>query len=327
MSVRRIISVEANDPLRTVRLLLRSIWDQVQLDGLFLPVWQDGDPPQSTLITSQDMIDNADPFIPVMHRNSTCLAVETMKRSPEKKFGFVMRPCELRTFRSLLRKLNIDPKRGLFISSDCLATFPSEDFDWRLEASDHREHMTQTALHFAAHGGILPSRYRNCCQFCDKPFPELADISIELLGIPTEKNLVINLQRPEIAEFLDLKNFNALNVPNEITQKRERTLMKLADWRQKAQAYTSAHLKEEHKTLSGLITHLTTCTYCMNIILEECPLFEPDWIQAEITPDTMVIESWLKSCGGCGMCEANCPENFPLFRSICFISHKLRARQ
>jgi hypothetical protein len=325
MSVRRIISVEANDPLQTVRQLLTAIWDHAQLDGLFLPVWQDGDPPQSTLITSQDMIDKADPFIPVMHRNSTCLAVETMKQFPEKKFGFVLRPCELRTFRALLSKLNIDPERGLFISSDCLATFPSEDFGWRLEASDHREHMTQTALHFAAHGGILPSRYRNCCQFCDRPFPELADISIELLGIPTKENLVIHLQKPEMADLLNLKNFNALPVPNEINQKRESTLRKLADWRQKAQAYTSAHLKEEHKTLSGLVNHLTTCAYCRNLILDQCPIFESDWIQEETMPDILVIKSWLKSCGDCGMCEAQCPENYPLFRSICFISHKLRA--
>jgi NAD-dependent dihydropyrimidine dehydrogenase PreA subunit len=325
MSVRRIISVEAKDPLRTVRNLLTAIWDHAHLDGLFLPVWQDEGLPLPTLITSPDLIFKADPFIPVMHRNSACLAVETMQETPEKNFGFVLRPCELRSFRALLGKLNIDPKRCLSISSDCLSTFPPEDFDWRLEASDHREHMTQTALHFAAHGGILPSRYRYCCQFCDKPFPELADVSFELLGIPTKQHLVINFQKPELMDLLNLQNFNAFPVPDEITQKREKTLKKLADWRQKAQAYTSAHLKEEHKTLSGLIAHLTTCTYCRNLMSEECPLFEADWIQAEIRTDTMVFESWLNSCGGCGMCEADCPENYPLFRSICFISHKLRA--
>ena len=326
MSVRRIIPVEAQDPLRTVRLLLKSIWDHAHLDGIFLPVWQDGNPPRSALITSPDLLERADPFAPVMHRNSACQAIETMKKYPDKNFGFVLRPCELRTFHALLKRANIDPRSGLFISSDCLATFPLEDFDWRLEESEHREHMTQAALHFAAQGGILPSRYRNCCQFCDKPFPELADVSIELLGIPTQNLLVVNLRKSEFVDVIGLENFKDQPVPDEVTHRREKTLKRLADWRQKAQAYTSAHLDEEHKTLSGLITHLTTCSYCKNLIEEQCPLFESDWIQAETKPDPIIIETWLKSCGGCGMCEADCPDSYPLFRSILFISQKLRAR-
>jgi ferredoxin len=324
MSVRRIIPVEAQDPLWTVRQLLRSIWDHAGLDGLFIPVWQDGDPPSTTLITSPDSLDKADPFAPVMHRNSACSAVEAMKKFPEKKFGFVLRPCELRTFYVLMSKLNLDPKRALFISSDCLATFPPEDFDFRLEESDHREHMTQTALFFAAQGGILPSRYRNCCQFCDKPFPEKADVSIELLGIPTQHNLVINLRKPEFIDMLGLENFKDLPVPDDITLRREKTLKRLEDWRQKAQAYTSAHLNENHKTLTGLISHISTCDYCREILQEQCPLFESDWIKAESKPDPDIIENWLQSCSGCGMCESDCPKGYPLFRAILFISQKLQ---
>jgi ferredoxin len=324
MALRRIIPVESQDPLRTVRQLLRSIWDHATLDGLFLPIWQDEDTPSTTLITSPDSLDKADPFAPVMHRNSTCSAVETMKRFPEKKFGFVLRPCELRTFYALMNKLNLDPKRAFFISTDCLATFPPEDFDWRLKESEHREHMTQTSLYFAAQGGILPSRYRNGCQFCDRPYPELADVSIELLGIPTQESIVINLRKPEFSDLIGLKYFKDLPVPADITQKREKTLRRLENWRQKAQAYTSAHLSKDHKTIAGLINHISTCPYCKGLLQEQCPLFESDWFKSVATLNSNVIENWLKSCGGCGMCEADCPEHYPLFRAILFNNQKLR---
>ncbi len=326
MSVRRIIPVEAQDPLQTVRQLLKSIWGHAELEGIFLPVWQDGNPPQSILITSTDLLARADPFAPVMHRNSACPAIETLQKFPEKKLGYVLRPCELRCFHTLLRRLSLELKSGLFISSDCLATFPPEDFDWRLEASDHPEHMTQSALYFAAQGGILPSRYRNCCQFCDKPFPENADVSIELLGIPTQQHLVINLRKTELIDAVGLTEFNDMPVPDEITYRREKTLRRLADWRQKAQAYTSAHLNDEHKTLAGLINHLAECQHCRNQIQEQCPLFEAEWIKLDTKPDPNVIETWLQTCGGCGMCEADCPEGYPLFRAIHFISQKLRTR-
>jgi formate dehydrogenase subunit beta len=326
MSVRRIITVEAQDPLQTVRLLLNSIWNQAKLDGLFLPVWQDGDPPLSTLITSPNLLERADPFAPVMHRNAACLAIETMRKFPEKNLGYVLRPCELRSFHTLARKFDIDPKKGLFISSDCLATYPLEDFDWRLESSDHHEQLTQSALYFAAQGGILPSRYRNCCQFCDRPFPELADISIELLGIPTQRHLVINFRNHELVDVVGLEKFNDMPVPNEISLRREKTLQRLVDWRQKAQAYTSAHLCEEHKTITGLINHLTECNYCRELIQEKCPIFESNWIKAKTKLDPDIVENWLQNCGGCGMCEADCPQGFPLFKSILFISKTLQPR-
>ncbi|OGO19188.1 MAG: hypothetical protein A2Z14_10340 [Chloroflexi bacterium RBG_16_48_8] len=326
MGFRRIIPVEAQDPLQTVRQLLRSIWDHAELDGLFLPVWQDGNPPLPILITSPDLLERADPFAPVMLRNSACLAVETMQKFPDKKIGYVLRPCELRSFIALQKKMNLDPKRGIFISSDCVATFPIEDFNWRLESSDHPEHMTQTALYFAAQGGILPSRYRNCCQLCDKPFPELADVAIELLGIATHQMLVINLRKHELINTIGWKKFKDLPVPDEITHRREKTLKRLAEWRQKAQAYTSAHLSQDQKTITGLINHLIECPYCRELIQEQCPLFESDWINVEIKPDPNVIESWLQTCGGCGMCESDCLEGYPLFKAIIFISKKLNAR-
>ena len=67
----------------------------------------------------------------------------------------------------------------------------------------------------------------------DKPFPEKADVSIELLGIPTQQNLVINLRKPEFVDVIGLENFKDQPVPDDITRRREKTLARLEDWRQK----------------------------------------------------------------------------------------------
>lgn len=326
MSVRKLIPVEAQDPLDTVRILLRSIWDHAGLDGLVIPVWQDGSPPISILITSPDSLKQADPFAPVMHQNAACLALDIMQNYPDNHLGFVLRPCELRSLIALVKKFKLESNKGLLISSDCLATFPEEDFDWRLETSDHPENMTQSALHFAAQGGLLPSRYRKCCQYCDMPFPEHADISFELFGVATHQNLIINLRSPELIDIIGLEKIKGQPVPNEVNLRREKTLKRLSDWRQQALAYTSAHLSQEHKTLEGLIQHFTACSYCNEMIQQQCPLFESEWITMEISPDPDQIGTWLIACSGCGMCESDCPEGYPLFQSILFIRKTIRIR-
>jgi formate dehydrogenase subunit beta len=326
MSVRKLIKVHDQNPLQTVREFLGSVWNHAQLDGLFLPVWQDGEPPLSTLINSPDLLERADPFAPVMHHNSACMAVETIRKFPQKKFGFMLRPCELRSFNILTQKMNADPVGQLLISSDCLATFPPEDFDWRLDSSPSPENLTQSALHFAAQGGLLPSRYRNCCQFCDKPFPEHADITIELLGIATQQHLVISLESAEIVNLIGMEQVKGQTVPNEVNLRREKTLKRLADWRQQAQAYASAHISQEQKTVASLVEHLIACPYCRDVIHTQCPLFESEWMTLETKPDPDKIQTWLESCGGCGMCETDCPEGYPLFQSILFISKTISSR-
>ena len=325
MSVRKLIPVDDQNPLKTVRDFLDTVWNHAKLDGLFLPVWQDGEPPLSILIDSPDLLERADPFAPVMYHNSACMAIETVQNYPQKKFGLVFRPCELQCFNTLSQKINLDPKRRLLISSDCLATFPPEDFDWRLETSESPEKMTRSALYFAAQGGLLPSRYRNCCQFCDKPFPEHADIAIELLGIATQQHLVISLKSAKNVDLIGLEEINGQTVPNEVNLQREKTLKRLVDWRQQAQAYALAHLSQEHKTVEGLIKHLRECPDCSDVIQNQCPLFEAEWIILDAEPDPDQIQTWLETCSGCGMCEADCPEGYPLFKSILYISKMLRS--
>jgi Pyruvate/2-oxoacid:ferredoxin oxidoreductase delta subunit len=325
MSVRRLIPVQDQDPLKKVRELLKLLWENAPLDGLFIPIWQDDAAPVSTLITSPDAIKEADPFAPVMLRNSALTAAKILQQDPDRRLGFVLRPCELSNFLTLLQRWHLDPQNTITISMDCLATFPVQDFDWRLERSDHREYMSRSALHFAAQGGILPSRYRSSCQFCDEPFPKEADLHFELLGITTLDNLVVNFRTDETASYLGMNESNSQPLPDEISARRERILKKLMDWRQKAQAYALAHLSDENKSIEGLLSHLKECVYCHHLIQQHCPLFDMAWIMSDTPQYPPDVEIWLQNCGGCGMCESDCPQEYPLFKTILYL-HKSLSR-
>jgi ferredoxin len=291
---------------------------------MFIALWQNGNPPQSELITSPDQLDRADPFAPVMYKNSACDALRTLEKHSSRRIGFMLRPCELQCFKLLLKKEKLTLKDGVLISFDCLATYPPEDFIWKLETSEYREQMTQSSLHFAFQGGLQPSRYRTSCQFCDISYPQGADLSIELLGIKVSENLVVKSRTPEICERLGITRLNGQSVPEEITLSRERTLLRLMEWRQQAFAYVTSHLNDDHKTIDGFIGHLSECQVCRQTLQGCCPLFDLDWITSSTYLDVKALETWLPRCSGCGMCETKCPEGFPLFRAILFLSKTLR---
>ena len=324
MCVRTLISVEAQDPLRTVRNLLRTIWTHAGLDGLFITLWNGEGSPKPTLLTSPDQIDRADPFAPVMPKNSAIDAVQNLQNHPHDRLGFMLRPCELRCFNTLQQHMKLGHTDELLISSDCLATFPLQDFEWRLEGSEDPEQMTQSVLHFAIQGGLQPSRYRNSCQFCDRSYPENADLSIELLGIKTNENLILRSRTQTMHETLGLDQFGDQVVPEEVTRSRERILMRLSDWRQQALAYATAHIDEDQKTIDGLIEHLSNCSACRQTLQDCCPYFDCKWMTSHRVNSEKQAATWLKACSGCGMCESDCPEGFPLFLVILSLSKALR---
>jgi Pyruvate/2-oxoacid:ferredoxin oxidoreductase delta subunit len=184
--------------------------------------------------------------------------------------------------------------------------------------------MTKSALHFAHQGGIEPSRYRNACQFCDSSSPEEVDLSFELLGIHTAENLVLNFKSSEVARTLGIDRLNGQTVPEEITLNRERILQKLNDWRGQALAYATSHLDDDQKNINGLIEHLNACSTCRQVLQDFCPLWDIEWLRKNTGDVVLSMEAWLKKCSGCGICEEECPEGFPLFSVILFNNKSLR---
>jgi formate dehydrogenase subunit beta len=327
MSTRSLLPVEADGPLEAVRRLLARIWRGADLEGLLIPVWSDDEQvTQATLLEDPEQLAHADPFSPVMLANAAPQAARLVRHPRQKRLGLVLRPCELRSLKELARRdgYSLDP--ALLISPDCVATLAPEDYDWRVTRLEDNERLTRDALHFAAQGGILPSRLRPSCQLCDRPYPETADIRIQLLGVETSQHLIVEIRDSLLAGSLGFTPETVTAIPKDVTERRERVLGKLITWRQQARAYAESHLDVEQASIEGLSSHLRSCSVCRKRMMAHCPFFSNMWGSSGDGADLPALEEWLLSCAGCGMCEYACPEGYPLFTVVSHLSHKLTAR-
>jgi formate dehydrogenase subunit beta len=273
-------------------------------------------------LNSPAQLDRADPFAPLMVLNTAPHVLALHADHP--RIGAVLRPCELRSLRELARIQCADVGGFLLISSDCLATFPREDFDWRVQHAADIEKITNEALHFASQGGILPSRLRPTCQACDHPFPVDADVHLAVLGMETNRHLVLGFRDVDLVHRL---GFDSLpDPPVDLLTRRTRVLDKLTEWRQRSRAYAESHLEEDQTSLRDLVRHLRSCENCRTWISQACPFFGHAWEVSGSGQKVRELESaWLPSCGGCGMCDHACPDAYPLSTVIGFLARKAKA--
>jgi formate dehydrogenase subunit beta len=324
MVVRKLVTVDALGPLYKVRGLLRQVWDHADLGGIFIMSWVDGQQlPVSTLITEPDQLQQADPFTPVMTTNAARSAFDLLQTETEKPIGLVLRPCELHSLRELAKRDDLDLSKHHLISADCLAVFPIEDYKWRLGEISSPEELTLGVLQFAAQGGILPSRYQRSCQLCEHPYPIDSDLQFELLGMPTSEYFVITTRDAQYAKRVGFENNQFEAVPPEVTERRDRIIEKLTTWRGRSLAYAQSHLADDQSSLTGLLQHLRICFECKQRIQEHCPLFLTSMPEDQALIRQSDAKDWLLSCGGCGMCEHQCPDSFPLFTVITHLRHQL----
>jgi NAD-dependent dihydropyrimidine dehydrogenase PreA subunit len=201
----------------------------------------------------------------------------------------------------------------LLISCDCLSLYHPADISWRVGADGDWEAHTREALHFAPQGGILPSRYRVSCQICERPTPRDVHIHFELLGLETSKHFVLGIYDPSLAGASFLDEWRADPPSEEINAQRERVLENLQVWRNRAVARLIERLPPEVTSLKALNAHLEQCRDCRGRLKDWCPAYQAQ-SEADLTyAEGGATDSWLGSCGGCGLCEYDCPLGYPLF--------------
>jgi Pyruvate/2-oxoacid:ferredoxin oxidoreductase delta subunit len=327
MSMRRLLQVDERDPLSTARTLLSHVWMDAKLDGMLIPSWIKDQPfPMAVLQQDPRSLVQSDPFTPIMPQNIAGTAAALVQHHPDKRLGLSLRPCELRSLILLADRDGLDLSDTLLFSTDCLSVFPLEDIHWRLGEVKDKDQLTHDALQFAAQGGILPNRFKISCQLCDVPYPQSADVQIELLGIATHQHLIVDLSDKALAMGMGFESMATEEIPPEVDERRQQVLDKLANWRRRSMAYTQSHLDETLSTLTGLVHHLQSCQPCRTRLQEQCPLFAPEKLGSPSLSDLDSIKAWISSCGGCGMCDYHCPNAYPLFTTILHLHQRLTSR-
>jgi formate dehydrogenase subunit beta len=315
------------DPLNTLRRFLQDLWEQAELQGMLLPVYHDGETETTPrIVDSKEQIQEADPCVPFMPVNASKLVVEYARQFPQGRFGAILRSCEGRALIEITQREEVDLRNWLIIGVDCLASYPEDDFDWRVQKAGSVERLTKENLEHARQGGIALHRFRNACQMCTSPQASLGDVVICLLGLPVKHVLLVQAKDKDTARKLHLDQITDGEAPHALVVQRQTTVNTLAERRARTLDHMIQDLNENlPQDVDELIEHLQNCAPCRQC-LDACPIYSYEAAQAGSEPafSREAAVRWLVSCVSCGMCEQACPNHLPLVALLKRISQELK---
>jgi Pyruvate/2-oxoacid:ferredoxin oxidoreductase delta subunit len=141
------------------------------------------------------------------------------------------------------------------------------------------------------------------------------DLIVELFGVPTDDHLILKFKDVHIAQIMAEHNAGGA-IPPEITERRAIVLQDLARWRANSFEKRKKQLGAEAISLKGLTAHLQSCKSCRSTLQHHCPTVDLDFITSQDEAGVESFRNWLNSCSGCGVCDKDCPDDYPLFAVI-----------
>ena len=321
MNDHRLLKVGDSGPLGLVREVMHEVWVAESLESIYVPMWTSENPtPRPCWLFDKNEVKNADPFAPVMETNHAGEVLTYLMEEEKLKVGIFLHPCEMRSLHIITEDTGVDLTSHYLMSADCLAVYEQDDFVDR-SSGHERDVMTQETLRFARLGGILPSRYRIGCQLCERPFAKDVDLYFELFGLQTREHIGVSLRTRASIDAIEAR-FSVEDVPDEVMIRRREVLSKLVSWRSRSIEENKEKLDVEISTVDALSGHLAGCMSCHARLLAHCPSSPYTQPRSDV-PDSKDVTAWLSTCGGCGLCEYECPDGFPLFRVILTLRKKL----
>lgn len=326
------------DPLGTLRNLIKQVWTEADLDGMVVPTSGGVNArPLSRFTTDIDVLDEVNPFKPLMEINIAKSIPGYLSQYPDAKIGAMLRPCEMRALTEMTKHSTFNLDELLTICVDCLGTLPADEYQWRLEriGKPHPSHaenrpdasddLALEAITFARQGGIIPYRYRSACQVCNSPAADHADINIHILGLPVRQQILLSIDDSDLAEPLQLENLAVGLADQALIAQHERIVAKMSE----RHARTMERVNEGLGSLlpvdvEAVIRQLEGCGECQ-ACMDVCPICSVDrpYRKADGHYDRSSVMRWLVSCAGCGMCEQTCPSHLPTAAIFAHIRQQL----
>ena len=320
--------LKTNDnPLATARQFLQTIWAYANLEGMLVPVYQPGDrTAKMTLINDPSQLPDANPFIPLMQFNAGKLLSQLAHEMPDVRLAAVLRACELRSFDERVNRDGLNLENWLMIGVECMACFPTQDFEWRVQNAGGVEQLTNLVLRNARQGGIALDRFRPACQMCSRPEPSHYDLCLDLLGLPVREMMLVSTKDESIDRKLHLHEVTDGLATSKLIAQHDRMIKTIEERRQRIREREIRELSPDlPSTLDGLVSFLLNCQPCQKF-MEACPAFVEELIPAinsgSVSMD--LARRWAVSCAECGMCEQACPKEVPLAAIMNRISHELK---
>ena len=304
------------DPLGALQKFMKTLWEQTDLDIMIVAPGNG-----KFVLESPDELEHINPFQPLMKLNTARLVVDTARKHFGKRLGAILRPCEMRALNEMAARGAVKRADVLAVCTDCLGTFPAEEYEWRTERS--AKGLTKEMLQFAPQGGISAYRFRPACQMCAEPGATDGDVNIGVFGLPVRQSMLVNAHDSSVA----LKLITDGLATDDLASKREQTLAKISERHVRTRERV---LKSLDENLPADLQHLLAqfescgdCQACMNV----CPICSVD--EPRRTKDGKLVRedlvNWLLSCAGCGMCEQSCPQHQPLSAVFSHIREQIEA--
>lgn len=303
------------NPLEAIRALLMKIWQQAGLDGMLVPAHNDGESISSPLLLQDPaQLVGADPCVPLVPVNAARLVAQLARNQPRARYAAVLRSCESRALTEIRHLEAIDLENWLLIGIDCLASFPEEDFEWRVQKAGSVDNLSQENLVHARQGVIAAHRYRSACQMCLHPEAQESDVVICLLGLPVSEAILVRTRDQMVAERLRMDQITSGPADPAHLAQHDQLLEKLSERRERTMERMLNNLGQDVPSdITELIALLESCAPCREC-LDACPIYS---LEVANSPDgkTLTREGairWMMSCVSCGMCEQACPQDMPL---------------
>ena len=247
------------------------------------------------LIKNVDLLKDCEPIAPVMSVNSARVVSNlTIKGALPFKTAVVLKPCELASFRELIKLNQISPENLLTISFDC------EGINYLKDNENKRE----------------------ICEICTHFTPEFADIQIFSYG--TDETLVAS-------ENIDLKELKLKEIDFS-QKKREDFIEKLKKERESKREEKLSSIKDSLKDLlKNCIVCKNCMRVCPICFCQECFFESPSLKGNSVTyslranrlhgldfPENKLLfhlgrmNHMSVSCVSCGACEDACPAEIPV---------------
>ena len=201
----------------------------------------------------------------------------------------------------------------MIFSTDCLGTFPANEFSWRADRKGDPESLAEETLQFSRQGGIASYRYRTACQLCSQQIAGQGDINIHIVGLPVRHKIMISAPE-EIAGNISSFPKAVTNEDTSLVEQHRSVADRMLYRNQQTNTRLSqAMVADTNLNLEILVEQLNECGDCQQC-MEVCPICNTFHYKRDANGQLSreLIAEWMVSCVGCGMCEENCAKHRPL---------------